>query len=292
MLTILLALQALTPDPAAGPDVTVTAPRIPPAEVVRLTKAYVDSVLPTPVEGQFFRWHDPVCIKYTGLDPAYGPRITGRIARIAETAGVAVDETGCQANVLIVFTPDARKTVDIIASRQPQSLRHLSSSERMELRQGALPVRWWYGIDTASKRVRPKPPGDDKPVAKTSLPTNTGNVSADAFNQPSLISSNITVAVTGAVIVVDVTRAEGTSLDALADYVAMVMLVPTRIPPQAPGVPSILNLFASRPTEARPDTLSSWDQSLLTSLYEARVNRDARTQRREIVRKIKDDKTP
>jgi hypothetical protein len=299
MIPILMALlaQAATPPPEPSPaaatetDITVTASRLDAETVERLTKAYVNSVLPTPQSGQFFRWHKPVCIKYSGLNPSYESRVTGRIGAIAAKAGVAMGKPDCAPNVLVVFTDNASAMVDLITRKQPESLRHLTVPERNALRQSSMPVRWWYGIDSANTRARPKSQDPDKPADDRTLAARSSNAGGDSFNSASLISSNQTVFVAGAVVIVDVGLAEGTSLDALADYVAMVTLVPTRIPPKSPGVPSILALFNPPEGSPRPDGLSSWDWQLLTGVYTARADRDARIQKRQIVKSIKEEKT-
>jgi hypothetical protein len=287
MLSIVLALLAAPPEPAPSPEITVIAPELTPAEVDRLTRAYVDSVLPTPVAGQFFRWQQPVCIKYTGLNPAFGPRVTARIAAVAATAGVTMGAANCRPNVLIAFTADARETVNQIVTKQPDSFGDLSLPERKVLRESAMPVRWWYGTCTSKGRRPSKAAADG-----SKLPCDVTNVSPDTYVQPSLIATSTTVSVAGAVIIVDVPLAEGTSLDALADYVALVTLVPTRIPPKSPGVPSILNLFATPPGDGRPRGLSDWDRQLLSGFYQSHVNRDASVQRRSIIKEVKEAAQP
>ena len=72
----------------------------------------------------------------------------------------------------------------------------------------------------------------------------------------------------------------------------MVTLVPTRLPPKSPGVPSILALFNPPEGSPRPEGLSSWDWQLLTGFYTAHANRDAKVQKRHLVKIIKDEKTP
>lgn len=294
MLSIFAALLAAAEPvpPAPSPEITVIAPTMDPAEVARLTKAYVDSVLPTPVSGQFFRWHRPVCIRYTGLIPSLAPRVTARIAAIAATAGVAMGKADCRPNVLIAFTPDARATVKQIVTKQPDSFGELGLPERKVLLQSAMPVRWWYGTCTTKTRSRSKSVVSDQPADGSTLPCGVSNVSPDTYVQPSLIATSTTVSVAGAVVIVDVPLAEGTSLDALADYVALVTLVPTRIPPKTPEVPSILKLFATPPGDARPTGLSDWDQKLLSGFYQSQVNRDARVQRRSIIKEVKDAAQP
>ena len=83
------------------------------------------------------------------------------------------------------------------------------------------------------------------------------------------------------VAVVDVNLATGVSLEALADYIALVMLAPMRLPPDAPGVPSVLSLFDG---STRPTGLSVWDRAFLKGLYAMQMNRSAQRQRQQFTR--------
>ena len=82
------------------------------------------------------------------------------------------------------------------------------------------------------------------------------------------------------VAVVDVNLATGVSLEALADYIALVMLAPMRLPPDAPGVPSVLSLFDG---STRPTGLSVWDRAFLKGLYAMQMNRSAQRQRQQLI---------
>ena len=75
--------------------------------------------------------------------------------------------------------------------------------------------------------------------------------------------------------IIDTHRTEHTTLDQLADYVAMAGL--TRIDPDASlgSAPSILRLFAAS-RENEPVSLSSWDAAFLKALYQS--SQTSRTQ--------------
>lgn len=291
-LTLALASPAAAPPPAA--DITVTAPRLDADTAAEAARTYADRVLPTPIYGQFARWRGPVCIKVSGIDPAYAPRITARIRAVAEAAEVKIAPDKCRPNLLIIFTPDARKTVDVIVARKPRTLRRLTDVERQAVLESPLPVRWWYSVEPTDRNGVPAAPtsaallsatsGGGRPLADL-LPINSDTMMIDNYSS-SLIDTNFIAGVTGAVAVVDVPLATGTSLDALTDYLALVTLAPTRIPPQSPGVPSILNLFGQADA-ARPEGLSGWDSAYLAGLYQSVASRRASWQRGQIVEQLK-----
>ena len=122
-LASLAAAGAAAATPPGDEGITVTAPRLTDEQVAKAARIYADKVLPpTPLYGQFARWVDPVCIKVSGIDAAYAPRVAARITAAATAAGVKLAPAGCTPNLLVAFTLDARHTVDIITTRMPRTL--------------------------------------------------------------------------------------------------------------------------------------------------------------------------
>jgi hypothetical protein len=287
---------------AAQPDasITVTAPRLTDEQAATAARAYAEQVLPTPVYGQFARWLAPVCIKVSGIDPAYGPRIARRIEAAAAAAGVKRALAGCKPNLLVVFTPDARKTVDVITARKPRTLARLTDEERWAVQESPLPVRWWYTIEPTDRNgvaatsysgaLMAAQSGGAAPLSNM-LPINPDTVMTDNWSS-SVIDTNLIASVTGAVAVVDVPLATGTDLDALSDYLALVTLAPTRLPPRSPGVPSILDLFGTDSAGTPPATLSEWDTAFMAGLYKSVASRRANWQRGQIVEHLKTASEP
>lgn len=293
-LVIALALlaapvAAATPEPESGPAITVIAPRLSEEQVAVAARTYADQVLPTPVYGQFARWLAPVCIKVSGVDPAYAPRITSRIVAVAKGADIRIASDGCRPNLLIVFTPDARRTVDVIVSQRPRTLRRLTEEERRAVQEAPLPVRWWYTITPTDRNGVPAVPMSGALASALGVrppPVNSDTVMTDNYSS-SVIDTNLIASVTGAVAVVDVPLATGSTLDALTDYLALVTLAPTRLPPGSPGVPSILDLFRPDATGGPPATLSAWDSAFLAGLYRTAGSRRAERQRGQIIEHVK-----
>jgi hypothetical protein len=288
--------QGLAPEPLPSGPITVIAPRPDAEKTAEAARTYADRVLPEPMYGQLARWRAPVCIKVSGIVPDYAPRVEGRIQAVARAADIPLAGADCRPNLLVIFTPDARKTVDVIVTRKPRTLRRMTEDEQRTLREAALPVRWWYTITPTDRNGIPAVPNSaalgsaNSGVGGKSLldiiPMNSETVLTDSYNG-SLIDTNLIASVTGAVAVVDVPLATGVSLDALSEYLALVTLAPTRLPPTSPGVPSILDLFRASTETAPPETLSRWDSAFIAGLYESVGSRRASWQRGQIVEHLK-----
>ena len=293
--------QGLASKPAPSETITVIAPRLDAEKTAEAARTYADRVMPEPKYGQFARWRAPVCIKVSGIDPAYAPRVEGRIQAVAKAADIPLAEAGCQPNLLVIFAPDAGKTIEVIVSRKPRTLRRLTAEEQRAVREAPLPVRWWYTITPTDRNGIPAVPNSAALGSANSgtggkslldvIPMNNETALTDSYSG-SLIDTNLIASVTGAVAVVDVPLATGVSLDALSEYLALVTLAPTRLPPTSPGVPSILDLFRADAASAPPETLSRWDSAFLVGLYESVGSRRANAQRGQIVRHLKSAMEP
>jgi hypothetical protein len=285
MIPIIMALtQALAAPPAMPPpaaDITVIAPRLTDEQVAAAARAYAKQVLPpTPLYGQFARWQGPVCVKVSGIDPAYAPRVAARITAAATAAGVKLAPAGCTPNLLVAFTLDAKRTVSVITNRMPKTLAKLTDEERRAVKDTPLPVRWWYYIKPTDRNGVP------------AGPASRGDGIETVNYNSSLIDTNLIASVNGAVAVVDVPLVTGTDLDALGDYLALVTLAPTRLPPKSPGVPSILDLFRTDKSDVPPATLSEWDTAFMAGLYKSVGSRRANWQRGQIVEHVKSAMEP
>jgi hypothetical protein len=274
-------------EPADSAPITVIAPRPDPEKTAEAARAYADRVLPEPMYGQLARWRTSVCVKVSGIDPVYAPRVERRIQAVAKAANIPLAEAGCQPNLLVIFTPDSRKTVEVIVARKPRTLRRMTDEERRAVQETALPVRWWYTITPTDRNGIPAAPNSAAlGKAVDYIPMNSETAMTDNY-MGSLIDTNLIASVTGAVAVVDVPLATGVSLDALSEYLALVTLAPTRLPPSSPGVPSILDLFRTDSAGPPPDKLSRWDSAFLDGLYESVASRRASWQRGQIVEHLK-----
>jgi hypothetical protein len=294
MLAAVTALMLIAPQTGAEPTsdtpITVTGTRYSPAEAQARATAFVKAVLPLPAYGQYGRWTVPVCLKLTGITEPAASVVAARVRAVAVAAGIALARPGCRANLNIIFSEDGARTASVILRRRPGLVARLPQAEKTRLISDPLPVRWWYGIEVGDGSRVGAGAGAAGSAAlnsaagaaalATALPVGPDAISTSGYSA-SLIDTNLSLAVTSATAIVDVTQATGKSLDAVADHVAMIALAPTRLPPQAPGVPSILGLFTSG-----DDRLSVWDSAYLTALYRMTLNRSGQRQRGQLIATI------
>lgn len=278
---------------AAGPEIpiTVEASRLSREQLRASSNDYVKAGMPyNPAYGQYARWQGALCIGVRGIpDPAVAELVAARIRAAATQTGLALRGPGCRPNLLVAFTDDAKGLVDQVRSKKPNALPRFNPALFAGLRNASLPVRWWHVLAPAGGGGGAGTP-DTGALAgasanATALPVGPDAIGISSWNS-SLIDTNLSVWVKAGVAVVDVNLAAGVSLEALADYVALVMLAPMTLPPKPPGVPSILSLFAN--THAPPAALSSWDKAFLKGLYSIQMNRSGQRQRQQLISAMAD----
>jgi hypothetical protein len=289
------AARPATPPEAARPAtppedaITVEATRLSAEQVRASSNAYVKAGLnPNPAYGQYARWKGPLCINVRGIpDPAVAARVQARVSAVATDVGLAVQKPGCKPNLTVAFTDDARGLVAQVRAKKPTALPRFEPRLYAGLASPSLPVRWWHVLTPAGPGGGAAGSVDSGALASALTNGEGGGLSAgpDAIGtnswNSSLIDTNLSIWARAGVAVVDVNLATGVPLDALADYVALVMLAPMRLPPDQPGVPSVLSLFA---TDApRPAGMSSWDRAFLKGLYSIQMNRAGARQRQQLI---------
>ena len=281
-----LLLAAAPPEDA----ITVEATRLSAEQVRASSSAYVKAGLnPNPAYGQYARWRGPLCINVRGIpDPAVAARVQARISGAATDVGLGVQKPGCKPNLTVAFTDDARGLVAQVRAKKPTALPRFEPRLYAGLASPSLPVRWWHVLAPAGPGGGAAGSVETGALASAlgngeggvGLSAGTDAIGTNSWNS-SLIDTNLSIWARAGVAVVDVNLATGVPLDALADYVALVMLAPMRLPPDQPGVPSVLSLFA---TDApRPAGMSQWDRAFLKGLYSIQMNRAGARQRQQLI---------
>lgn len=268
---------------ATGQDIVVTG-QAPAAK----RKAAEDFVRATGIAAQanpVARWVDRICPKVYGIpDTAVRARIEQRVRVIAETVGAPLAPARCVSNFAIVFTSDGPGFARSIYRRDFRRMSRMTPVRRAQILEGQDPVRWWYGSDLRGK--------DGRRAAAVAPPWTSGNAEGggsviplgpetDVIDQrsPTLIGTQAIRTLTGATVVVDVTRADGAPLDAVTDYAAFVGLAEVA-PPGKPPADSVLGLFG---TEPRPRELTGQDIAFLRAVYRLALDRTASQQRVSLV---------
>lgn len=285
VLALLVAAPAHAAAPAARPadapaaPIVVTGKRLTPAEVRARALSYTALVGTAAAERPVARWTDPVCVRVLNLDDRYAAIVGARLRVVAAAVGVPLARGRCTPNIVVTFAADAGAVVNRIATRFPRSFADLDPPARAALRSGDAPVRWWYATSTRDRDGR---------AATANLPAwsqGGGSILPDvqsiATYSDSLISTQAVRVLTAATIVVDIDRATGRSLAAVADYVALVALAEIRAeapPPQG----SVLGLFAGDDAAG----LGDGDAAFLRALYAMPLDRVARQQRSKLIQAL------
>lgn len=270
-----------------SPTIVVTGKREAPVEMKDRATAFVRLTGVAAGDRAAARWEDPICPRVIGIAVAYGKIVEDRLHRIATDAGVLVARQPCRTNIAVAFTTDAAKLVRTVSARSSRQLAEVSAPRRRALLRGSAPVNWWYRTELRSKDGAPA--GGDPPVWASGNSEHGGTViSADSdasmltqYNS-SIISTQGIRALKTATVIIDIDRARGVSLDAVADYAALVSLAEIGSA-DSPPPQSILNLFDDK---AATNELTPWDTAFLRALYRLPLDRAARQQRGFIVREM------
>jgi hypothetical protein len=206
------------------------------------------------------RWSVHVCVFAAGLLPNEGDFVERRIAEVAAEAGIPVEPAGCNANFVIVVTPEPEAFLREWWKEQPQVFnteRGVAGVERMISTDQ--PVRVWHNVCNVPSAL-----------ARNYRVNVQLDCNADAGSS---LGSRITRAavrsIYTAIVVVDFRKIQGLTWGQVADYVAMVGLAQLRANAETGAVPTILSLF-SEGGDDRAKALTVWDQAFLKSVYASR----------------------
>lgn len=272
-LTLAAAATAQTPDIAVAEDANN-------AEIVveagrKRAHVYRRMFSRARLEGFLPRWQQPLCLFQTGIDDKEAKdRFAERVAKVAGEAGAPVGKGDCDSNVVVAWTGDGPGLAKLLYRKRPRILTDVVYDAKAEFLGGSGAVRW-------VPRAELGPPKGA--VAGGETPVQLGGAAGGALNAnllsaegASLIKSPVAAGMHSMLVIIDVDRAAGVSLDALADHVAMLAL--TGVPMggrqgQLTGSESILSLFES-PANRTLAGLTAADREYLSSLYRINANRE------------------
>lgn len=279
VLATLLNVPAYS-QPIGNTDIIVVGPTVGENQSRAAVNAYVRGLGVLSSHRPLARWIDPICPRVIGLtDPAIVARTLNRLAAIADEVGVPHAKTGCDTNLLLIFTEDGRDLTQRINRRRSRSVTAGSLTARRALLDSEAPVRWWYNSEIRDRdggrgvdAPMPWTGGGEGGVSPVVIPDGATSIS---HYGSSLVSSQVVRALTSATVVIDVTRAHGHNFDALIEYAALVALAEIA-PSDTPPEDSVLGLFVAAPA---PAGLSHFDRRFLLALYALPLDRTIRFQR-------------
>jgi hypothetical protein len=282
-------------------EVTVTAQREVDPRVVDhvLVPRFVRShAIPSPKTDQVARWYDGVCPSTLGLQPLSNEFVSRRVIALARSVGApTASKESCKTNVEIMFTANPSEQLDYVAKNEPVLL-GMPSPARGEPSSLDHPIQAWYVTQTRSYSVTESPPWNATPqghefkdnpqyqtlwqvpsTAAASPQMGSGGVqidSSDSFIRGvagSYLSTGVVSEFANVLVIVDSNQVRGYSLNAIAEYVAMLVLTRASLN-GCNELPSVIDLL-SRDCGARPRTekFTDADTAYLTALYASNLEK-------------------
>lgn len=230
---------------------------------------FVDDIVAPPVGRGPARWDRKVCVGVSNLRNDTAQALVDQISTVALRVGLEIGEPGCRANILVIASADgaalARGLVEVrpLAFRPPYAgaARGRAALERFQNREAA--VRWWHvsvPVSSEDGSIAVRVPGLPTPAVR---------------QDGSRLNTRIRNDLRRAIIILDMDRVGDTTVQQLGDYIGMVALAQIDPDAETGSYDTILNLFDGA---TRPDALTEWDASYLSSLYDAELNRRAPVQ--------------
>jgi hypothetical protein len=267
-------------------EIVVTAVPRDPSELRKAVTGFVGRVSQAATQNQLSRRASTFCPKVLGLEDRYQGIVLGRVRDAAEAAGLTELPVNCTTDLLIIFTGDGDALMTALRSKKPEFFKAQEPPKQRELFGSARAVRWWYenrARDQNGALVASDPRQLNEGASVAELPT------TQIYNA-SLISTPIRISLSGNVVVIDVNKAEGYPLDAIASYAAMVSFAQVSARDRTLGdAPTVLGMFArTGPRREALRELTVWDRAYLKALYKIPMNRNFETQRRRLSTAMRD----
>lgn len=239
--------------------------------------------------------HTGVCPVTLGLPDAYADFVDRRIREVAAKVGAGVEPEGrCQPNVEVLFTDDPQGVVNGLSRRTGGAILGVHRwGETSTIIHVTRPIQaWWVtGVVNDTRGTTAVVIGPDG-----AQDTHHGVPQIDTAYGPGMFTGTGTHLpprnsgqIVNALIVVDTRKLAGHPIGPVADYVSALALSQAQSLERCSKLPSILDLFADCPDEAKPQALTDSDLSFLRALYAADVTTSGVRGRENVVRTMARD---
>ncbi|MGZ8998022.1 MAG: hypothetical protein ACXW2T_04100, partial [Allosphingosinicella sp.] len=240
---------------------------------------YVGALTDTYVRGQIARFDFAVCPLALGMTEVQNAQVAERIRRIAQAAGAPLGDRGCDANAVLIVTPDKPATMRELRRASPHLFR-TALGERIRPNP-ADPVSAWQVEGRLTQD------GQAVPIVADDMGT---YYRTEVTRSSSRLAPATRPHFTASIVIIQLDALRGLTTTQLADYAAMRMLArtqPSRL--DRSTVPTILNVVDAPMGAVVPVTLTQWDLGFLRALSGSEENRYAEQQRNEMRRLLERD---
>lgn len=210
------------------------------------------------------RRYAPICLKLFGIDPNFGAVITEQVYQNVRTLRLPVAKPGCQPNVWIGFVGDSKNEVKLLRKREPAMFAELKDFEVDRIFAGSGAAQVWNSTEIRSAD------GRSIPIVQLNIPLDVPRKVEAKYNagyQGGRLVSPIRSDINGTIVVFDSARANGKTVQQLADYATLRILAPVQDYDKVPerAMPTILTLFT--PGADPPEGLTEFDWAYLSAYY-------------------------
>jgi hypothetical protein len=279
-ISLLLALASVSTsaraaEPSTADEIVVTGRSEDPTALRHGVTRFIGQVAEAADQNQLARRRGGYCPRISGLPDRDVPAVLARFADAAAAARLTAKPPGCRPDMVVIFTGNGDALMRAARSRKPGLFTELEPTKTRELFGSGRAIRWWY--ETAALNGNgvaiPKDPRRYNPA---------GEPDRNPIYSASLIRTEIKIDLATTVTVIDVNKARGFPLEALASYAAMVSFAQLSAKDATLGqAPSVLGMFAQGDGPgAAPLDLTRWDRAYLAGLYRIPLDRPIATQRR------------
>lgn len=252
----LLSAQDVPSEPAA---IVVTAKRAEQADVAAEQGKSI--TLKPSADAPLARHYAPICIKIFGIDPQFGEVIAEQVYRNVRTLKLQAGQSGCAPNVWIGFVSDSKHQVESLRKQEPAIFAEMKSFEIDRVFGGSGGAQVWHATESRSLDGRPIP------VMEFQTDTRKIVVKANQQYQGGRLVSPTRTDINGTIVIFDSARANGKTVQQLADYATFRILAPVQDYAEVPerALPTILTLFT--PGADPPGGLTEFDWAYLSAYY-------------------------
>jgi len=253
-------------------------------ELEKFVLEFVNKVTAPATGRGYARWHRFLCVGVNNLRADAAQYIVDRISKEALELGLEPGEPGCQPEVIVIFTTDAKQLATYLVKHYKRVFLPGMGEAGMARNRDALdafvktdkPVRWWQTSMPVDARMG---------AAAVTIPgaNQSGPAYATDSGGGSRIHSMTVDALQQIIIIVDGTKLHGTTWEQLGDYLAVVSLAQIRLETDPTAFDSILNLFSNPKAYSG---LTDWDRTYLQTLYSDDQERVPAMQKIDLVNRM------
>jgi hypothetical protein len=280
-----LGAQTIPESPMQYDEIVVTGAKERDQATIDRATNYVRSLGVAKGDRAIARWIEPICPKVLGISVEHAELVEARFLKTAQRAEVPIAIGNCKPNIIISFAANASAIVKKMQAKKASTFREVPVGNRGALLDDNAPVRWWYSTEVRSSDgnslVEMQPPGVQMDGGGA-LPTGSNGQTLSLYNS-SIISTQTARALRSATIIIDVNLVNRATLDAVADYAALVGLAEIDFVTNVGSrsiYESIMSLFYENSTVLE---LTKWDEKFLHELYSIPLDRAARYQRGRLI---------